>query len=192
MGMTVRKSKDTSTVRVVMHRVADIRGGVSIVTAELTQDYIKEGTPLSAPGSNGMSHVVKFAKVAADATNSDTRIKVHKGHNFKVGDIVCAVENGKAYAITEIDSTDSETDIITVGTTLAVALTANTSYLFQAKTAGASGSKLKYEPFAIVGTGRLVEANSNIDTDAWVIAVTKGNALPDLIANKLKGIINYD
>lgn len=192
MGMTVRKSKDTSTVRVVMHRVADIRGGVSIVTAELTQDYIKEGTPLSAPDTNGMSHVVKFAKVYANATNADTAIRVHKGHNFKVGDIVCAVENGKAYAITEIDASNSGYDIITVGTTLAVALTANTSYIFQAKATGANGSKLKYEPFAIVGTGRLVEVNSNIDTDAWVMAVTKGNALPDLIANKLKGIINYD
>lgn len=189
--MTVRKSKDTSTVRVIMHRVADIRGGVSIVTAELTQDYIKEGTPLSAPDSSGKSHVVKFAKVSTNASNTDTSIKVHKGHNFKVGDIVCAVEGGKAYAITAIES-EGDVDIITVGTTLAVALTANQSFIFQAKTAGASGSKLKYEPFALVGTGRLVEANSNIDTDAWVMAVTKGNDLPDLIASKLKGIINYD
>lgn len=191
MGMTVSRRKETSTVRVIMHRIADIRGGVSLVTTELAQNFVKEGTPISLPDSNGKCHVVKFAKVQANATNSDTDIKVHKGHNFKVGDIVCAVENGKAYAISAITTTNSGYDVITVETTLGVALTADTSFIFQAKAAGASGSKLKHEPAAIVGTGKVVEPNSNFDTDAWLIAVTKGNELPSLIANKLKGIINY-
>lgn len=191
MGMTVKRSKETRLVRVIMHRIADIRGGVSVVTSELTQDFIAEGTPLSLPDSNGMCHVVKFAKVKANATNSATEIKVYKGHNFKVGDVVMAAENGKAYAITAIDTTNSGYDTITVGTTLGVALTADTSYIFQAAEAGASGAALKHEPATIVGTGRPVEANSNVDTDAWLFAVTKGNELPSLIAGKLKGIINY-
>ena len=70
MGMTVKRSKETRLVRVIMHRIADIRGGVSVVTSELTQDFITEGTPLSLPDSNGMCHVVKFAKVKANATKA--------------------------------------------------------------------------------------------------------------------------
>lgn len=189
--MTVRKKKETAQAKVIMHRVADIRGGVSVVTSELTQDFLPEGAPLSLPDSNGKTHVVKFALVKTNAANDATQISVYKGHNFKVGDIVFAVENGKAYAISAIDTSNSGYDVITVGTTLGVALTADTSYLFQAKASGASGAAFKYDPAAINGTGQVIEANSNLITDAWLMAVTKGNNIPSLIAGKLKGIINY-
>ena len=191
MVMTVRKKKETEVARVIMHRVADIRGGVSVVTSELTQDFLPEGVPLSLPDSNGKTHVVKFALVKANAANDATSISVYKGHNFKVGDYVFAVENGKAYAITAIDTSNSGYDVFTVGTTLGVALTADTSYLLQAKATGASGAAFKYEPAAINGTGQVIEANSNLITDAWLMAVTKGNKIPSVIAGKLKGIINY-
>jgi len=190
MAMTVTKRKDSNLPRVFVHKVADIRGGVSVATAELNVDFLAEGTPLSAPVS-GVAHVVKFAIVQANATNSATTIKVYKGHNFKVGDVICAAENGAAYAITGIDTSNSAYDSITVGTTLGVALTKDVSYIFHAAEAGASGAALKYAPIALVGTGKPVIANHNLDTDAWVIGVTKGNNLPALIAGKLKGIINY-
>lgn len=189
--MTVRKKKETAQAKVIMHRVADIRGGVSVVTSELTQDFLPEGAPLSLPDSNGKTHVVKYALVKTTAAVNATEISVYKDHNFKVGDIVFAAERGNAYAITAIDTSNSGYDVITVGTTLGAALTADISYLFQAKTSGASVGALKYEPAAINGTGQVIEANSNLITDAWLMAVTKGNKIPSLIANKLKGIINY-
>ena len=46
-------------------------------------------------------------------------------------------------------------------------------------------------PQTIVGTGKQVVKGGNIDTDAWLMAVTKGNPLPDCIAEHLRGIINY-
>lgn len=188
--MTVTKRKDSNLPKVFVHKVADIRGGVSVATADLNVDFLHEGRVLGAP-VNGICHVVKYAKVQANATDSATKIKVYKGHDFKVGDVVCASENGAAYAITAIETSNASYDEITIGTTLGVALTKDTSFIFHAAAEGASGSALKYEPLSIVGTGKPVLKNSNIDTDAWVIGVTKGNELPALIAGKLKGIINY-
>lgn len=188
--MTVNKRKDSNLPKVFVHKVADIRGGVSVATADLNVDFLHEGRVVSAPVS-GICHVVKFALVQTDAASSATKIKVYKGHDFKVSDVICAVENGAAYAITDIDTSNTSYDEITVGTTLGADLTKDVSYIFHAKESGASGAALKYEPLAVVGTGKPVLKNSNIDTDAWVIGVTKGNNLPALIAGKLKGIINY-
>lgn len=188
MAMYVKKISDSATKSAFLKKLADIPGGVSIVGAELVQDYIPEGTPISKPDSNGKSHVVKFALVQANATDAATKIKIYKGHNFKIGDVVCAGESSSAYAITAISTSNTAYDELTVGTTLGVALTADTSYIFEASTSGASGSVLKYQPFALVGTGKKVEGN--IDTDAVVFALTKGNVLPSLIAGKLSGIIN--
>lgn len=190
MGMTVTKRKDSKLPRVFVHKVADIRGGVSVAIADLNVDFLAEGRVIGAPVS-GICHVVKYAKVQANASNSDVKIKVYKGHDFKVGDVVCAAENGAAYTISAIDTTKTGYDEITVGTTLGVALSKDVSFIFQAKAEGASGAALAHEPFALVGTGKPVIANHNVDTDAWVIGVTKGNDLPALIAGKLKGIINY-
>lgn len=117
MSMTVQRRKDTRTPRVFMHKVADIRGGVSVKISELGGDYLREGAVLSAP-DNGICHVVKIAEVVAEVGASDTAIKVKKLHNFKVGDFVMTAEGGLAYAITAIDESNKDYDTITVGTTL--------------------------------------------------------------------------
>lgn len=188
--MTVNKRKDSNLPKVFVHKVADIRGGVSVATADLNVDFLHEGRVLGAP-VNGICHVVKFAKVQTNAAESAVKIKVYKGHDFKVDDVICAAENGAAYAITKVDTSNAAYDEITIGTTLGVALTKDTSFIFHAKAEGATGAALAHEPLSVVGTGKPVVKNSNIDTDAWVIGVTKGNELPAPIAGKLKGIINY-
>ena len=189
MAMTVTRRKDTRTPRVFMHKIADIRGGVSVNVSELTQDYLPEGSILSVP-VNGVSHVVKTAVLQADATNSATDYKVLKGHNFKVGDVIMLATSAKAYAITAITTTNAAYDTLTVGTTLGLAASAG-AFLMEAAEAGASGSAFKYTPLALSGTGKPVIPNTTMDMDAWVIGVTKGNPLPDAVATLLKGIINY-
>lgn len=188
--MTVTKRKDSRLAKVFVHKIADIRGGVSVAVADLRNDFLKEGTPISAPVS-GVCHVVKFAKVQTDAADNAVKIKIYKGSDFKIGDVVCAAEDGAAYAISAIDTSNADYDEITIGTTLGVALTKDTSCIYEAASAGASGSALKYKPLALVGTGRPAVSGVNIDTDAWLIGVTKGNELPAIIAGKLSGIINY-
>ncbi len=188
--MTVTRRKDTKTPKVFMHKIADIRGGVSVNVSELGCDYLPEGTVLSVPDSNGVCHVVKRATLTAAATNSATTYKVAKGHPFKVGDVVMLATNAKAYAITAIDTSNSGYDEITVGTTLGAAAAIG-DQLMQATAAGASGSALKYTPLSLSGTGKPVESGTNLNVDAWLIGVTKDNPLPSAIASALTGIINY-
>lgn len=188
--MTVTRRKDTRTPRVFMHKTADIRGGVSVKVSELGGDFLNEGAVLSAP-DNGICHVVKIAVLSAEAITTATDIKVNKGHNFKVGDFVMADEGGKAYAITEITTTEKTHDTIKVGTTLGVKIEKGGFVIEAAEESATTTSKLKYTPLSLVGTGKPIVPNSNLDTDAWLIGVTKGNPLPECVMKHLKGIINY-
>lgn len=173
-----------------MHKIADIRGGVSVCISELGGDWLREGAVLTKPDENGLCHVVKVGKVVAEVEATGTEIKVAKHSNFAKGDFVATKIGGLAYAITAVDDTNKDYDILTVGTTLGAI--AKGGFLVEAKAESkATSSKLKYEPFAIVGTGKQIIPKTNLDTDAWVIGVTKGNELPDFIASALKGIINY-
>lgn len=187
--MTVQRRKDTRVPRVFQHKVADIRGGVSVKISELGGDYLREGAVLSAP-DNGICHVVKIAEVVAEVGASGTSIKVKKLHNFKVGDFVMSDEGGLAYAITAIDDSNKEYDTITVGTTLGEI--SKGGFLIEASAESSSTtSALKYTPLSLVGTGKPVVSGQNLDTDAWVIGVTKSNPLPECVAKYLTGIINY-
>lgn len=189
MGMTVQRRKDTKTPHVFMHKVADIRGGVSVNSSELGSDWLPEGAVISQP-VNGICHVVKVAEVAAAVTESGKTITVKKGSLFNVGDFVLLAIGDKASKITAIDRSASTTDKITIDAALGTI--AIGGFIVEASAASTTTtSALKYEPFAVVGTGKPVLPNDNINTDAWVIGVTKGNALPDCVASKLKGIINY-
>lgn len=189
MGMTVQRRKDTKTPKVFMHKVADIRGGVSVATAELGSDYLPEGAVLSKP-IEGVCHVVKTAEVIAAVGATGKTVTVKKGHQLKVGDFVLSALNGKATTVTAIDKSAKKGDTITIKDALGAL--AIGEFLVEAKAEQETeGAVLKYEPFALVGTGKTVIANDNINTDAWLIGVTSGNALPVFIANELKGIINY-
>lgn len=188
--MTVNRRKDTKTPRVFIHKIADIRGGVSVATSELGSDYLPEGAVLTEP-KDGLCHVVKVAVLIAAVTASGKEIKVKKGHQFKVGDFVLTSVGGKASTVTAIDETDKDFDKITIDAALG-AIEIGGFICEAAAKAAESGSALKYEPFAVNGTGKVIVPKSNLNTDAWVIGVTKGNALPDFIASKLKNIVNYN
>lgn len=187
--MTVRKRKDSGVINPVVHKIADIRGGVCVEVSELTQGYLAAGTPISKP-VNGIAHVTKFAVLKASATSDATALKVVKGHNFKVGDNVFATKGGKCYAISAIDTSNSAYDELTIDTALGVTLGAG-SAIYQGNATGATAGAFKYAPFAIVGTGVEVTGDTNVITDAWIIAVTCGNELPTLIAGELKNVSNY-
>ena len=189
MGMTVKTRRDTQTPRVFMHKIADIRGGVSVSTTELGSDWLPEGAVISKP-VDGICHVVKVAEVTAAVADSGKTITVKKGSLFNVGDFVLLNVGDKASKITAIDRSGKTTDKITIDAALgAIGIGKCITEASAASTT--TTSALKYEPFAVVGTGRPILPNDNVNTDAWVIGVTKGNALPDCIESKLKGIINY-
>lgn len=240
MSMTVKRRKDTGTKKVLMHRIADIRGGVSVNVTELGDDFLNEGVVLSKPDANGICHVVKVATVYAEVAADATAVKVNKLSHIKVGDIVMLNTGSTAVAVTAIDKSNKSYDTLTLSATLG-AIEAG-EQLAQAKEEQATGyvacestdegalkvvtadaaegqilkanvtpwlgegsapnantyvklqtanSELKYAPLSINGTGKPVIQGTNLDTDAWVIGVTKGNSLPAFIAEKLTGIVNY-
>lgn len=189
--LKIDRKKDNRVIRAFTHKLADIPGGVTVSVADLTQKVLHEGTPVGKD-SNGLYHVVKVAVLSADATNSATTYTVKKGHNFKVGDVIMLATSAKAYAITGIatNATDSTSDDITVGTTLGAAATSG-SAIYQAATAGASGSAFKYEPKALVGESYDVEALSNHVVNAWTIGQIKEANIPAVgsaVKAKLTGI----
>ena len=184
--MTVKKRKDDVTPRYVMHKVADVRGGVSVATSDLGGNFLREGAILSTP-VNGITHVVKTAEVIAELSELESKIQVSKFHNFKVGDIVM-VEPGKiARTITSIDDSDKKCDIISVSSPIGAI--PQGGFLVEAKEETEDASQLKYEPESVNGTGQPFDPKSNISTDAWVLGVTKNNPVPKFISEKLKGII---
>lgn len=189
MAMTVQRRRDEKLPRVFMHKIADVRGGVSVSTSELGGDFLREGAVLSKPDENGIAHVVKVAELAAEAAADATALTIKKGHNLKVGDIVTIKPGSAAYDITAIDATAKATDTITLSKTLGAKIELG-GFVVEAKASGAA-SALKYAPFAVNGTGKHFEPKGNLDTDAWLIGVTKGNSLPDFIESAIKGIINY-
>ena len=191
MSMTVKRKRDVDTPRVFMHKLADIRGGVSVAASELGGDFLREGAILSAP-VNGITHVVKTAQVVAEVAASGKAIKVKKLHNFKVGDIITSALGKAAHAITAINDSGKEYDELTIGTAIGALAIGDVIVEAKAEATGETSSKseLKYEPQSVNGTGKPFDPKSNINTDAWVIGVTKGNICPVIIAEKLRGIIN--
>lgn len=189
--MTVRRRKDVSTKKVIMHRVADIRGGVSIKTADLSGDMLPEGTLIGAP-VDGICPVCKVARIQTGSIG--TAINVDKGHPFKTGDFVMLAEGGAAYPIASIVSTAADKDVINVGTS--VGSPAAGDYLLEAaaEATGGEGSKsaLKVVPVAITGTSVPVTPNDNLIVDAWVIAVCNNGNIPSVFKSYVPTIVNIN
>lgn len=172
MSLTIKRKKDNRVVKCILHRVADIPGGVTVSVANLGGSALFEGTPLGK-GANGLYVVCKTAQVITEAANNATTYEVAKGHHFKVGDrFATAACNGQL--ITAIDKTDAAKDVITVQTTLGAAITAGTCAF---ESSGANKT-LKVNPVAIAGSNYDVENGDNLFVDAWVIGVVNGANAP--------------
>lgn len=191
MALKITRSADSRVIKAITSRIADIPGGVTVSVADLGGTALKEGTPLAYASADGMYHVCKTALIVSDATNVATTYDVAKGSHFKVGDRF-ATEGANGQLITAIDkTTNADKDVITVGTTLGVAITAaSKTVAFQS----AAGNKvLAQVPIAIAGSNLDVVANESLFVDAWVIAVVKAGNAPSVNATvtaSLKGI-NY-
>lgn len=186
MGLTIKRQKDNRVVKCVLHRVADIPGGVTVSVANLGGSALFEGTPIGK-GSNGLYVVCKTAQIITAAANDAVVYEVAKGHHFQVGDrFATASCNGQL--ITTIDKSNSAKDIITVGTTLGAAITANTCAF---ESSGANKT-LKVTPVAIAGSNEDVESGDNLFVSAWVIGVVNEANAPivnDLIKAALKDVV---
>ncbi len=179
MGLRIERKKDNRVVKCLLHRVADIPGGVTVSVANLGGATLLEGTPIGK-GSNGMFAVCKTAKVLTKAEATGTSYEVAKGHHFTQGDYF-GVTGANAKKITTIDKTDLSKDVITLEATLGVAVDAGAC---ATEMAGAN-QVLKVQPIAVCGSSYDVSPNDNIFVDAWVQAVVLESNAP-AVSNKIK------
>lgn len=185
MSLTIKRKKDSRVVKCILHRVADIPGGVTVQVANLGGSALFEGTPIGK-GSDGLFVVCKTAQVVTEANASATTHEVAKGHHFKVGDRF-ATDACNGQQITAIDKSDAAKDVITVGATLGAIVKAGTCAF---ESSGANKT-LKVTPVAIAGSNYDVENGDNLFTDAWVIGVVNAANAPivnDAIKQALKTI----
>lgn len=186
MSLTIKRAKDNRVVKCVLHRIADIPGGVTVKVANLGGTALFEGTPLGM-GADGLWNVCKTAQVITEANNAATTYEVAKGHHFKVGDRFATADcNGQT--ITSIDKSDPAKDVITVGTTLGATVKAGTCAF---ESSGAN-KVLKVTPTVVAGSNMDVEPGSNLWVDAWVIGVVKKANAPIVNATieaALKGVV---
>ncbi|MCM1168794.1 MAG: hypothetical protein NC324_02545 [Bacteroides sp.] len=186
MSLKIQRKKDNRVVKCILHRVADIPGGVAVSVAGLGGSDLFEGTPL-AVGKDGLYVVVKTAQIVTEATATATTYEVAKGHHFQVGDHF-ATADCAGQIISKIDKTDASKDVITLAATLGAEVAAGTC----AFESDGNGKELKNVPVAIAGSNYSIEDGDNLFVDAWVIGVVrKANApvVNDAIAEALKCIV---
>lgn len=186
MPLVIKRFKDNRVVKCVLHRVADIPGGVTVSTSELGGTALFEGTPLGV-GENGLYKVCKTAQIITEATADATSYEVAKGHHFQVGDLF-ATESCNGKAIASIDKSDASKDVITLASSLGAVVKAGTCAF---ESAGANKT-LKVIPVAVAGSNNDVTADGNLFVDAFVMAVVKKASAPIVstaIETALKGVI---
>lgn len=184
--MYVRKSKDTKAPKVLMHKIADVRGGVSLDTSAMIGEVIMEGAIIAT--NAGKYVLLPTAKVVEAVTSSGKVIKVAKNHGFKANDFVTAGENAVASKINTIDSSNKAYDVLNVATAIG-ALNIGDAVAGAKSATTSADSQFAFEPFAVAGTTKKVES-AKTDMDAWVVGVTKNIVAPDSVVAKLKGIVN--
>ena len=191
MGLTIKRKEDKRVVHACTHNLADIPNGVTVKSAELVSGSIlKEGTAIGK-GSDGLYHVEKTALVVEAVAASGTSVKIAKGSHFKVGDFVMSSVNGKAYAITAIDTTNATYDTVTIGTAIGE-IAKDAIITLSDADPPSSGAAFKFAPKALTGDSYDVEALSNHLVSAVTIGQFKESVIPpinDAILGALKGIV---
>src|SRR5215217_2444871 len=177
------RESDSSVRRVVFAtKLEDVIGGITLDSSYFVPgDLVPAGTPV-VKAVNGLYQPIKSARITAAATNTATDYQVAKGHNFKVGDFFASAVGAKAYPITSINKSGATDDIITVSTTLGVAVS-NGVAVFSA-TAQSAGATSAFLSGMIVLTGHevLIKENDTNVVDALIRASVFEVAAPPVTA----------
>lgn len=151
--MNVVKTTEYQYMPFIVTELEDVQGGVSVALADLRKDVsaVPPGAFIGLD-ENGLGHVMKSAALVLLAGAAATTYRIGKVHQFKVGEFVTSKDKAsvKAYAITEIDTTNAEYDVVTVATTLGVALAVGDNLVaVTAEDAVGGASVLPYAPKGI-------------------------------------------
>lgn len=120
MGLEIIQTpNDPVSLNVFKSVQEDVAGGFLLSKDEFKADskFAPKGTPVAYNLATRKATIVKTLKVFENAA-APTEIKVFKNHEAKVGNIFGKTIGGKAYAITEIDTSNADYDVITIGTAI--------------------------------------------------------------------------
>lgn len=177
MGLKLVKTETSGRIPIIIKGIEVATGGFKLVTTGLPADQlVSVGTPISCNEETRQAIVLKSAVLASNVTDTAIEYPVKKGHFLVVGEYLGASEDGAAYTITQIDSTNAEYDIITLETTLGVAMSEG-EILFKSSAVGASSAKLHAIP-----TGLLWET-VKIEDNVTVSSLIRGTVYAKRIAN---------
>lgn len=139
-------------------------GGFKLVTTGLpANQLVSVGTPISCNEETREAVVLKSAILASNVTDADVDYPVKKGHFLVVGEHIGAVEGGAAYTITGIDTSNAEYDVVTLGTTLGVALSAG-DVVFKSSANGANAAALHVTPNGLLWEDVRIEDNVSLSS----------------------------
>jgi len=177
MGLKLVKTETSGRIPVIIKGLEVATGGFKLVTTGLpANQLVPVGTPISCNEETRQAVVLKSAVLASNVTDVAVEYPVKKGHFFIVGEHTGAVEGGTAYTITAIDTTNAEYDIITLGTTLGVAMSEG-EILFKSTAAGPTAAELHAVP-----TGLLWET-VKIEDNVSLSSLIRGTVYAKRIAN---------
>ena len=151
--MNIKKETIKSGIVIFQDDVKVAQGGFLLDDVAFTTEglVIPAGTPIGFDESTRIAKVCKIGVAQANATNTATTYKVLKGSLLKVGMSINSGA-GTARSITEIDTTNADYDLLTVGSTIGVAVTAGDAIFVS--DAGYTGVKgLLYEDATINSNG---------------------------------------
>ena len=184
--MFVKRKKDQHQRKVLMHRIADVRGGVSIAKSDIPSGAIVEGAIIAV--ADGKYHILPTALCIEALGASAKSVKVAKFHNFAIGQTVTKDAGAVASKITAIDDSNRAYDVLTLSAAIGEVKVGESIVAAKAVTTS-NDSALLYEPFAVAGTSKDAEGDF-VDVDAWLIGVTANLQAPASVINKLEGIVN--
>jgi len=170
----------------------DIPGGgiVDPDDFKTTTTVMPEGA-LLGKDSNGIYHIFKTAELYENEANTEVAYKVHKNHEFVVGDfLMAAIDTGSAcYAITGITTSNANYDVLTIGTTLGLAML-DGDMLVQgtAEAASAGAGVYKYDPVAIA-LNSVDLTNDNLGCGLLVRGTVNQSLLPYGVDTKIKAFL---
>lgn len=143
------------------------QGGFLLDMANLAVgQVIPAGTPLVLDEQARTAVALPVAVLYANAANNATTYQIQKNSRLQVGQNFAASVGGNAEPITGIDTSNAAYDVVTVGTTLGVALNAG-QFLFASTAAGANAA-------ALPACNGLLLDETTADANVSVSAVLRG------------------
>lgn len=118
--LKIDRNNDSRVIKAILHRLADIPGGVTVSVADLGGSALVEGTPIYV-GANGLYNVMKTGKVVTEYS-SGTSLEIAKGSHFKVGDKIANEAGTVTATISAIDKSNASKDVLTISGALGVTL----------------------------------------------------------------------